>query len=82
MLSEEQKSSYREAKILNEITSDPKTNPYKSKYESRKILDRLRDEIHQQCNEDASNQELRLVCFIHLFKAYIILDVLLLLVST
>ena len=58
--SEEQREKYKKAKDLNDFNDDPKTNPFKSKYESRKIIQELKEEIILKRNsEEDPNRNLR-----------------------
>lgn len=57
---EEQRERYKKARDLNDFNDDPKTNPFKSKYESRKIIQELKEEVISKRNsEEDSNRNLR-----------------------
>jgi len=57
---EEQQEKYKKARDLNDFNDDPKTNPFKSKYESRKIIQELKEEVISKRNsEEDSNRNLR-----------------------
>ena len=47
---------YLEARKLNAITDDPESNPFKSKYRARKLLQDIEDEIYNELeNLDNTN---------------------------
>ena len=45
---------YSKAKELSEFNRDPESDPFKSKYQARKLFLEIRDYCHQQKEEDES----------------------------